>query len=88
MRTTIYIDNDGNVSGLVDDTLDKLASLGEKLVERVSNVEFDHTHQAWVASDMEGNVINSHPVRSQVIEREREYFNRKLEDLFAKAVIL
>ena len=86
MPTTIFIDNDGNLSGLADDTIDKLTSLGQKLVERVSNIEFDHTHQCWVATDLEGAVIAANPVRSEVIDLERRYLNKCIEDAFALAV--
>lgn len=86
MPTTIFIDNEGNLSGLADDTIDKLTSLGQKLVERVSNIEFDHTHQCWVATDLEGEVIASNPIRSEVVDLERRYLNRCIEDAFALAV--
>lgn len=85
MSTKIYIDNDGNIHGLADDTIDKL-EIGEKKVQRVSNIEFDHKAQVWVATDLDDNVIAFHPVRSRVIEMERAYFNNQLEELFAKAV--
>ena len=88
MPTTIFIDKEGNVSGLADDTIDKLDSLGSKRVKRVSNVEFDHKAQMWVAEDMSGHIIAKHNVRSQVIEAEREYFNKCLEDVFSRAVML
>jgi hypothetical protein len=83
MVTTIYISNDGSLHGLADDVIDKL-QLGKKLVERVSNVEYDHNHECWVATDLEGNVIASHPVRSAVIEIEREFFNKQIEAGFAR----
>jgi hypothetical protein len=83
MRSTIYIDKDGNLSGLVDDRIDKLNALGPKKVERVSDVEFDHAEQLWVATDMQGNVIAKNPVRGLVIEDEREHFNRQLEQQFS-----
>ena len=83
MKTQIYIDLDGNLSGIVDDTFDKLSFLGEKLVERVSNVEYDHDHQCWVATDMENNVIAKGPIRSSVIDAEREHFNKLFERGFS-----
>lgn len=86
--TTFYIDNDGNLSGLADDTLDKFTTLGKKRVERVSNVEFNHDKQHWEATSMIGAAIASHPVRSEVIRLEREYLNRCIEDTFAQAVKL
>jgi hypothetical protein len=83
MASVIYIDNDGNLSGLADDVWDKLNTLGSKMVERVSNIEFDHEHQCWIATDMEGSVIASNPVRSVVIDLEREFLNRIIEQKFA-----
>jgi hypothetical protein len=62
-----------------------LNTLGAKQVTRVSNVEFDHDQQLWVATDLEGNVIASNLVRGLVIDAEREYLNRKIEDQFALA---
>jgi hypothetical protein len=81
--TTIYIDLEGNLQGLADDTLDRLHSLGHKLVERVSNVEYDHNHECWVATDMDGQVIAKNPIRTNVINMEREYLNRKIERSFS-----
>jgi hypothetical protein len=86
MKSVIYIDTDGNLKGLADDTLDKLSSLGPKVVERVSNIEFDHSQQLWVATDLEGNIIASNPVRGMVIEAERDYLNKKIESQFAQRV--
>ena len=86
--TTIYIDKEGNLSGLADDTLDKFVALGKKKVERVSNVEFDHNNQQWEATGMDGLIIASHPIRSEVIRLEREYLNKCIEDTFATAVKL
>ena len=86
MPSVIYIDNDGNLRGLADDVIDKLDSLGRKMVERVSNIEFDHEHQCWVATDLDGKVIAADVVRSAVIEAEREYFNTLIENTFACAV--
>jgi hypothetical protein len=83
----MFIDNEGNVSGLADDNIDRLDDLGQKLVSRVSNIEFDHDHQCWVAPDLEGSVIASNPVRSRVIEAERAYFNKVMENTFAAAVV-
>jgi hypothetical protein len=86
MKSVMYIDNDGNVSGLADDNIDRLDDLGQKLVARVSNIEYDHSHQCWVATDLEGGIIASNPVRSRVIEAERAYFNKLIENAFACAV--
>jgi hypothetical protein len=83
MSTTIYIDRHGDVVGLADDLIDKL-NLGRKDVQRVSNVEFDHAQQLWVATDMSGNLIASDPVRSRVIDLEREYFNSSIERSFSR----
>jgi hypothetical protein len=82
MPSVIYISKDGDLVGLADDFIDKL-DLGVKSVERVSNVEFDHQRQHWVASDLAGCVIATDPVRSKVIEAEREYFNNLIESSFA-----
>jgi hypothetical protein len=79
MAAVIYIDNEGNLTGLADDVWDKFSSLGERLVARVSNIEFDHEHQCWVAVDMDGQIIASNPVRSEVIAAERAYFNKCIE---------
>jgi hypothetical protein len=86
MPTTIYIDNEGNIVGLADDFIDKLDTLGVKHVERVSNIEFDHAMQVWVAKDVYDNEIASDNVRSRVIDKERKYFNKCLEDVFSSAV--
>ena len=82
MRTVIYVDKEGNLQGLADDCLDKLSSLGPKQVERVSNIEFEHSEQLWVATDLEGNVISKDPVRGRVIEAERDYLNKQIEATF------
>lgn len=83
MTSKIYIDKEGNLSGLADDTLDKLHHLGAKHVSRVSNVEFDHVQQCWTATDLDGCVIAAGKVRSEVIEAERQHLNKKIEDAFA-----
>lgn len=83
MISKIYIDKDGNLSGLADDTLDKLHHMGIKNVSRVSNVEFDHSRQCWTATDLNGCVIAEGKVRSEVIEAERRYLNKTIEDAFA-----
>ena len=82
MRSVIYIDNEGNLIGLADDNIDKLNSLGPKQVERVSNIEFDHTEQLWVATDLQGEVISKNPVRGLVIEAERAHLNKQIELAF------
>jgi hypothetical protein len=82
MRSVIYIDNEGNLIGLADDNIDKLNSLGPKQVERVSNIEFDHTEQLWVAADLQGEVISKNPVRGLVIEAERAHLNKQIELAF------
>ena len=72
---TIYIDKEGNMSGLADDFFDSLGALGCREVQRVSNVEFDAPTQSWIATDLLGNVIAAGPTRSRVIELEREYIS-------------
>lgn len=84
MKTVIFVDTEGNASALADDRMDHIQTLGEKIVERVSNVEYDHEHQCWVATDLEGNVISRSNVRSEVIESEREYFNQLMQGSFCK----
>jgi hypothetical protein len=83
MKTTIFIDNEGNFSGLSDDLFDKMQDLGTKLVERVSNIEYDHAHKCWVATDMDGCVISTNPVRSVVLDDERKYLNEKIRKSLA-----
>jgi hypothetical protein len=51
MTSVIYVDKNGDIMGLADDLIDSL-KLGSKVVQRVSNVEFDHTQQLWVAADL------------------------------------
>lgn len=80
--TKIYIDLQGNLQGLADDTLDRIDKLGQKFVERVSNVEFDHNHECWVATDMDGNVIASDPIRSEVINKEKAIINARIEESY------
>jgi hypothetical protein len=82
MRSVIYIDNEGNLIGLADDNIDKLNSLGPKQVERVSNIEFDHVEQLWVATDLQGEVIAKNPVRGLVIDAERAHLNNQIELAF------
>lgn len=82
MRSVIYIDNEGNLIGLADDNIDKLNSLGPKQVERVSNIEFDHAEQLWVATDLQGEVISKNPVRGLVIDAERAHLNNQIELAF------
>jgi hypothetical protein len=88
MKSTIYIDKEGNLSGLADDTMDKLHHMGTKKVERVSNVEYDHTHQCWTATDLSGCMIAQGKVRSEVIAAERAHLNKTIEDAFSLAVML
>lgn len=82
MKTVIYIDNNGNVTGLANDVLDKLSGLGKKHIERISNIEYDEDRGEWVARDNQGIYIASHPVRSKVIEAEQNYFNKLIEQNF------
>jgi hypothetical protein len=86
MKTVIYVDKDGNVSGLADDVIDRLTSLGDKQVNRVSNVEFDHATQLWAATDLDGEVIATSPIRSEVINMERDYLNKKIEESFSASL--
>ena len=86
MKTVIYVDKEGNVSGLADDVIDRLTSLGNKEVNRVSNVEFDHVTQLWSATGLDGVVIAASPIRSEVIGMERDYLNKKIEESFAASL--
>jgi hypothetical protein len=86
MKSIVYIDNHGNISGLADDVVDRLYSLGKKRISRVSNVEFDHEEQLWVATDLNGRAIASSPIRSEVIDMERDYLNKKIEESFATSL--
>lgn len=83
MPSVIYVDKNGDIVGLADDLIDRL-KLGTKVVQRVSNVEFDHLQQVWVATDLQGNTIASDPVRGRVIDLEREYFNNTIEASFTQ----
>jgi len=87
MSSVIYIDNEGNVSGLADDVLDKLGSLGPRTIKRISNVEFDAVADCWVAIDLKGDVIATHPIRSKVIAAERKHLNKKIEEAFAQTAV-
>lgn len=88
MISQIYIDKEGNLSGLADDTIDRLHHMGTKQVKRVSNVEFNHEHQCWTATDLNGVVIAEGKVRSDVIAAERAHLNKLIEDVFSAAVAL
>jgi hypothetical protein len=87
MASILYIDKCGNIEGLADDVLDKLRSLGPKTVKRVSNVEFDYALQCWVATDLDGKVIASHPIRSEVIAAERKHLNKLIEAAFTQITV-
>jgi hypothetical protein len=82
MQSKIYIDKEGNLSGLADDILDMVGFIGQKQVARVSDVEYNHASCLWEARDLEGALIASGPVRSHVIDAERKYFNSLLEQKF------
>jgi hypothetical protein len=84
MRSVVYIDKNGDLSGLSCSVFDHLADLGERSVQRVSNIEFNHTLQLWEALDMEGNLIGTHRERDRLIEIEREYLNNKIEKVYAE----
>jgi hypothetical protein len=83
MKTVIYVDNDGNLQGLADDIIDKLA-IGKKQIKRVSDIEWSHTENLWVAYDSQaGQVIAKAAIRSDVINAEREFLNKRIEQKFA-----
>jgi hypothetical protein len=80
MRSVIYIDSEGNLTGLSDNLFDKLATLGQRVVKRVSNIEFNTRIQMWEAKDLKGNVIGTHQFREKLIEIERDYLNKQIEN--------
>lgn len=82
MNTVVYIDLEGHVSGLSDTFFDKLRNLGQKQVERVSEIEFNHTRQEWEARTSAGLLIGAHKERGKLIELEREYLNAQIEKNF------
>ena len=82
MKSVIFVDNNGDLIGLADNIIDKINNLGWKQVTRVSDVEFNHKEQLWEARDLKGEIIASGSVRSDVIDKEREYFNRKIKEGF------
>lgn len=82
MNTVVYIDLEGNVSGLSDTFFDKLRNLGQKQVERVSEIEFNHTRQEWEARTSAGLLIGTHKERGKLIELEREFLNTQIEKNF------
>jgi len=84
MRSVIYIDKEGNLSGLSDNLFDKLAALGRRAVMRVSNIEFNSRIQKWQAVDLDGNIIGTHEFRDKLIEIERDYLNTKIEEDYGK----
>lgn len=84
-KSVIYIDKQGNLCGLACDLLDRL-HLGKKRISRISSVEYNHTRELWVAIDLDtGKEIAAHKVRSLTIEAEKKFFNKRLEEQFAKA---
>ena len=82
-KTTIFIDNDGNVEGLADSVFDALSELGPKNVRRISDIEFDEREQLWVAEDADtGEEIGRHTVRDKLIDIEREVLNERIKSKF------
>lgn len=81
---TLFIDHQGAVHGVYNDTLSKLP-LGPLHVERASNVEFCNKTQRWVAIDKLGNRIASGTCREAVIKQEVEIvtttIQRELEQI-------
>jgi hypothetical protein len=86
MNTVVYIDLEGDVTGLSDSFLDKLKSLGKKTVERVSNIEFNHVLQQWEARTTAGLFIGRSDERETLIALERHYLNSQIEKKFNEAV--
>lgn len=82
MSTTIFIDKQGNLHGLSDDLID-LLNIGKKTVKRVSDIEWSHTENLWVAHDAEtGAVIARDRLRSNCIAAEREFLNKRVKASF------
>jgi hypothetical protein len=82
MSTTIFIDKQGNLQGLSDDLLDML-DIGKKTVRRVSDIEWSHAENLWVAHDSEtGEVIAKDKLRSNCVIAEREFLNRRVKASF------
>jgi hypothetical protein len=84
MRETLYIGHDGEICGLSNSLFDKLGTLGPKVVSRVSNIEFNHTLQMWEAIDTDENLIGRSTSREALIELEKEYLNRTIEESYEK----
>jgi hypothetical protein len=83
MIETVYIDSEGSICGLNGYILDNL-DLGEKSVYRVSNIEFNHALQLWEAVDNCGKVIGRNSSRTSLVELEKEYLNKRIEENYAK----
>jgi len=79
MESTLYIDTEGNITGLSDELFDKLGVLGRREVRRVSDIEFDEVAQEWVATTKDGVEIGRHTDRASLILIERNYLNKQLE---------
>jgi hypothetical protein len=86
MKTVVYIDLEGNISGLSDSFFDKLKDLGKKEVERVSDIEFNHVLQQWEARTTAGLFIGRGTEREVLISLERHYLNSQIEKKFNEIV--
>lgn len=75
----IKVNPDGATLYHYTEALD-LSFLGPlKNVQRVSDVEFDHTTQRWQAIDrVTGRVIATHRARSIVLKAEAAYYGERL----------
>jgi hypothetical protein len=73
-KTTLDIDENGNVRCLYTDIID-LYSIG-KIVEvrKASNVEFNQDNQVWEVLSLDGQVLYEHQNRETAIEWEIENF--------------
>lgn len=77
----LVITEDGNVHGVYSDTLAK-ANIGDPIVRRASEVEYNHVRGQWEATELRtGQIIASGPERNKVIEEEVRILNQRLADL-------
>jgi len=74
-KTTLEIDEDGNVRCLYTDIID-LYSIGKIVkVSKASNVEFNEAKQSWEVLSLSGEVLYTHTNRETAIEWEIEHFS-------------
>lgn len=66
----IFIDRDGNIQALCNNTLEYIPELGSKQIHRAADVEFNNTTGVWEIITPDGKVIGSHPRRADAIKLE------------------